>query len=95
MNKIYTVTGHTGEYSDYTVWKVKVFKSKDKANKLKNKLDEIYFRHRESFENNEMMYFDRSASERLKKEILTYDPFFHLDYTGTYYTVDELEFDDE
>ncbi len=77
--KIYVVIGETGEYDDFRRWNVKAFGNKRKATNFKKKLNKIA-----SFSN----------SERTCKDlVLAGDKNAQVDYTGTEYLLEEMEYE--
>lgn len=91
--KIYIVRGYTGEYSDQSNWLVKAFNKEKSAKKLVDDLSKlcslifvemkILGIHSEEFD----QYINSSG-------ILKLDPGFLMDYTGTLYTVEEIELEE-
>jgi hypothetical protein len=84
---VYIVTGHTGEYDDRWEWKAKAFTSKEKADNLCGALNVLVK------ESKGLDYEDRDKLMESIQESL--DPMCSIDYTGTYYKVEELEVDNE
>lgn len=84
---IYIVTGSTGEYDDRYEWNVKAFSSKEKADNLCGVLNKLMEGARD------LTYKERSKlEEKIQKSL---DLKCSIDYTGTYYNIEELEVDNE
>ena len=84
---VYIVTGHTGEYEDRWDWNVKAFTSKEKADNLCEALNVLVK------DSKELDWDDRDKLvEKIQQSL---DPMCSIDYTGTYYKVDQLEVDNE
>lgn len=89
MNDIYVIFGSTGEYSDHIEWVFGYTKSKRRAEKIVNFLNEnlksLNIYSGENYQHNsESCIGDerRKAKEHMKK----FDEFFDVDYTGSCYT---------
>lgn len=84
MKKCYAVVGETGEYSDRQIWISKIFADKGLADKVaKEYKDEAQFLFRKYEE-----YY------RIPDRVHS-DPKFSCDYTGTGYSVQEIDFEDK
>jgi len=81
MDKAYLVSGTCGEYSDYRIWQVKAFLSKNKADKFCAVL-------------NEWCITNDADESRVYDIKCPYDPNIMTDCTGTKYLVQETELDD-
>ena len=84
---IYIVTGSTGEYDDRYEWNVKAFSSKEKADDLCGELNKL------TEGASKLSYKERDELAEAVQESL--DPKCSIDYTGTYYNIEELEVDNE
>lgn len=83
MNKIYVVTGQTGEYSDNCHWLVKAFTTEKKAQHF------VVLATREA-KKIEATRVERYSVPKGKNK---YDPEMLMDYTGTFYNYDEVILD--
>ena len=90
-NVAYLVTGHTGEYSDYTIWNFGVYTNENiaedvvcKLNRTLKELD-LYGDGYNDYSN----WDDKTV--KIMEEI---DENFRNDYTGTYYRCDEVKLND-
>ena len=84
MNKVYIVVGSTGQYSDTMYWYVKAYAEESDAErhaKLAKSECDVICAGRDS-------YWD--IPEGANK----YDPRMSVDYTGVFYSVEEVEFAD-
>ena len=81
--KIYVVIGETGEYSDKMQWFVKAFKDSEEAEDFRTMCQMIA----DAYKNN-FSYEDRFLLTLQSNN----DPYFRMDYTGTYYTVEEVDY---
>jgi len=85
--KVYLIEGHTGEYSDRDSWPVRVYTNKKLANSLAKRFTKLIRKH---IEEAGADYRDWDEIYE-NKEIKEFDSRFHMDYTGTWYTVKEVE----
>jgi hypothetical protein len=81
---VYLVKGHTGEYDDRSEWIAKAFLLEEKADDMKGGLNILLEK-----SGNGMSYEERDLLEAIIRETL--DPRCSIDYTGTYYTIEEVE----
>ncbi len=86
MGKVYIVYGSSGEYSDRTEWAVAVVETEDDAKAYVAALDEQYKQIPQE------MHEARWCHEDEMKAIMTLDPCFESDYTGTHYFYGEADF---
>lgn len=98
MNKIiYVVSGHCGEYSDSRDWLVKAFTDRIKAynhvTELSRISQELYAKYDEDYTWPDDYYLD--PGELAMNQIHLLDSNFQHYYTGTNYTVEELELEEE
>jgi len=84
---VYIVVGNTGEYDDRYAWNAKAFSSKEKADDLVGALNKLTEGARD------LTYKERSKLE--EKICKSLDPMCSIDYTGTYYNIQQLEVEDE
>lgn len=90
MNKIiYILFGTTGEYSDREEWMVKAFTNERSAILLEKQLSEFA---RVEFQNSQ-----KADSEWDYRHNLTHkdDSGFRMDYTGTFYFINEVELEED
>jgi len=87
--KIYVVQGSTGEYSDHREWLVKAFKSQEKAQDfvsfLDSKLLELGLKYESVYTHEDM---------EKEEKMMEFDPQFQFDYTGTMYSILEVELEE-
>ena len=84
---VYIVVGNTGEYDDRWKWKVKSFTSKEKADSLCEALNVLV---------KDSKGLDWDERDKLMESIQqSLDPMCSIDYTGTYYNIEQLEVEDE
>ena len=81
---VYVVEGNTGEYEDRFDWIVKAFTSKDRAEDLARELNILV-----KNSGRDMSYEDRDNLQNMIRENL--DPNCYVEYTGTYYSIKEIE----
>jgi hypothetical protein len=82
--KIYLVYGSTGEYSDYSQWNVKSFKDKAQAEQLVEKLN--------NWCKENGVHLDKMTNRHERWNLkCPYDKYFHCDYTGTIYGLEEVD----
>ncbi|MFA5951537.1 MAG: hypothetical protein WC807_14760 [Hyphomicrobium sp.] len=79
MKKLWIVHGSTGEYSDRSEWNVAVADCEDDAKLLVIALQQQYLSIPQE------MLEDRWGHEEAMKAIMSLDPCFQCDYTGTHY----------
>lgn len=79
MNQLWIVYGSTGEYSDRDEWAVAVVDCEDDAKLMVVKLQEQFLSIPKE------MHDDRWDHEDAMKAIMSLDPGFRCDYTGTSY----------
>lgn len=81
MEKLYVVTGTTGEYSDRMIWIAKIFSEESEAKRY------VDFMNKELEGSDDMIYKEREMIvERLKE----FDSkLWHIDYTGAEYEMQE------
>ena len=86
--RIYQIVGNTGEYEDASEWVAKSFtneiKAKDYLHFLTNKLKDL--KGEASWYN---LYFDKEGE--IIEKMKPFDNNFQLDYTGTYYSLQEFD----
>jgi ribosomal protein L21E len=92
---IYIVEGDTGEYSGHSTWLVKAFSSKEKAEDLaRNAMLRAKEIEKESPTDYLMQAYKVGDKVKVKaKKKNKFDPQMQMQYTGTEYTVLEVEFD--
>lgn len=85
MKKIYIVQGSTGEYSDRMEWPVCAFEQAERAKELAERLSEMA----------RLVFIKCGGNTDMAmpevKAIVELDPRFLMDYTGTFYTVYDVE----
>ena len=90
--KIYIVKGSTGEYSDYVEWLVKAFLTEKAAQTFVEHASsiakQIFNINQQQFLGNLLRYTDRCIVDH------PMDPKFQEDYTGTSYTYEEIELEE-
>lgn len=79
MKQLWVVYGSTGEYSDRSEWNVAVVDSEADAQALVTMLKQQYLSIPPA------MQEDRWDHEEDMKKIMSLDPYFQCDYTGTHY----------
>jgi len=86
MQKVYVVTGSTGEWSDRSEWTVKAFTTEEA---VKSFVDEATKIANEQF----LMVYptDESEPDYDYDPVSALDPFFSMDYTGTSYSYSAVE----
>ena len=84
--KSYVVIGSTGEYSDHMEWLVAVFFSEEKAKELVVKA---------TARANELYAGDMRNFSHIKDGQNEHDPHMQADYTGTQYSYEAVEVQDE
>lgn len=87
MEKIYVVFGVTGQYEDAHEWMVKAFLCEEKAQDYCNRCNK-YCEEKGYNEENPSLAFGVEENP-----VHPLDPRFSLDYTGTEYYVDSVDFD--
>lgn len=96
---IYVVQGSTGEYSDRTDWIVCAFEDKEQAATYEQDLTDLSVKYANRSKSLTpvksylLTYSDPSdfESKVMFQQLKELDPKFEMDYTGTYYTVTEVE----
>ena len=92
--RVYIVVGHTGEYEDRCEWNAFAFTSLEKAeskmkqgNELLNKMrDEI------NLERGCAGFLPNMYTDKIEEHMRdNFDKACSIDYTGSYYTVEELD----
>lgn len=86
MSEVFIIYGTTGEYSDRSEWAVAVVESESDAKTFVTALKQQYQQIPQS------MHDDRWENEDRMKAIMTLDPYFSTDYTGTNYFYGSAEF---
>lgn len=81
MKQLWIVHGSTGEYSDRSEWNVAVTDCEDDAKLLVLALQQQYLSIPQEMKENRWDV----AAKNAKKAIMSLDPCFQCDYTGTYY----------
>ena len=84
MSKIYIVYGNTGEYSDRREWTVAAYADEAMAREHAE-LAMRWYQENDAFEQS------RKESDWQQKNPNPYDPYMSIDYTGTDWTVGEVE----
>jgi hypothetical protein len=87
--KIYIVGGQTGHYSDHSEWVVKAFRTRRVAEKYAAAAEAVA---KEIFQRCESGELERWEIDYGK--LNQYDPKGVMDYTGTSYYVQEVEFEE-
>jgi hypothetical protein len=85
MNNVFVVFGSTGEYSDHQYWTVAAYDDLNKANSHAEQANAWCFENEVS----EDTYSYKNWEEREALEN-PWDENFTCDYTGTWYTVQEV-----
>lgn len=88
MKTIWIVHGSTGEYSDRCEWNVVAVETEELAQQWVRALDLQYQSIPQS------MRDDRWDHEDDMKKIMSLDPEFSMDYTGTHYFIARVPFSD-
>jgi hypothetical protein len=87
--KIYLVRGMTGEYEDLTEWTVKAFRTKRVATKYAEAATKVAKEIIRKCEAGELERWDIEYGK-----LNPYDPKGAMDYTGTTYSVEEVELEE-
>ena len=85
--KIYLIKGCTGEYDDYREWDVVAYQSEKKAKYRLSLLEEF------SKEFNEGVY-DKYFKKGFRDIKNPFDPHMHSNYTGVWYKMEEVDYED-
>lgn len=88
MDKIYIVSGSTGEWSDRTSWTVAAFSTEGAAQEYLKYLETTY---RQFPQENRGFYRGSEEMQALEKVMSSLDPGFYEDYTGTYWYIDDVK----
>lgn len=92
--RVYIVVGHTGEYEDKYEWNAFAFTSLEKAESKKKEGNDLLNKMRDESEVKSGAYYHLPHDDREKMEEYmqnNFDKRCSVDYTGSYYTVDELD----
>ena len=92
--KIFLVKGSTGEYDCWHSWTLKAFASKSRAGRLVAKAN----RHAKAYYKTACPKGDTGTADDINFLLLSqyenpFDPHADMDYTGTKYLIEEVEFD--
>ena len=82
---IYLVSGSTGEYSDRRDWVVRAFRSKENAQGFVVTCENFVQKH---WPDGDKSYYEHPFSCKHEGGP---DPSVHMDYTGTEYSIEEVE----
>lgn len=82
---IYVVRGQTGEYSDRSEWLVKAFRTVEETQAFIIKCDAIA----------KQLFIEYKNSRWSTAGLHPYDKKFLMDYTGTNYSYDEIDLEDQ
>lgn len=86
MKEVFIVYGSTGEYSDRSEWAAAVVETEDDAKAYVTALEQQYQRIPRKLHENRYRHEDKM------KAIMTLDPEFSADYTGTSYFYGRAQF---
>lgn len=99
MKKIYIVFGESGEYEDYSDWMVRAFSSEEKANILRDRLNQlarqcgVYRQHVYRQHELNLTWGMRETAEEIFRTPGN-DPRCRIDYTGVNYIVADLDLEE-
>jgi len=89
MKKVYIVTGQTGEYSDHQSWDVAAYTDEKQAQKHVQLLETMCREHNVSEAHAKSGLF--RWEDMVKPFFSELDPGFCVDYTGTWYVVNDVQ----